>query len=294
MLRLLASSSASPLLNPLARAAALMQRRSYSPSTPSLGRSHKIVGKKGVADQARSQIFIKLSKEITNASSACGGDMTNMKLLSIISKAKKANMLKDTIKKAVDKGAGAKTATDLTIIRYDGVVKLPSSDVVSFIIMCETDSKNRAGAQVRHTFSKRGGELQKTGVLDFVFKEVSEVTVRSSLPAEEEWDDAVMDAALEAGADDVEFEETTDDDGNPDKRKAVITCPIPDAKTIAAAISSFDVDAEADIQILYKTTDASNNIELGETDEEAWAALDAVIEAFEDCEDVTDVYHNAV
>ena len=262
--------------------------RQYSHSSLLLGRAHKIVGKKSVADAARSTQIIKISKEIVLASAACAGDLNNMKLVSLISKAKRASMTKDVINKAVDRGSGNKeTIVDTESMRYDGIVKLPNDDVISFIILAQSDNKKRTTPQVRHVFTKSNGEMQKTGVMDFMFQEVAEISIKPSDPASPDWEDVVMDAALENGADDVEF--LSDPTAS-----ALVTAPIPSALTISSALRYLDGEKEPLISILFKTSDPSSNIEVEPTDDAAWDSLEAVVALFEECEDVTDVYHNAI
>ncbi|GMI27126.1 hypothetical protein TeGR_g7769 [Tetraparma gracilis] len=272
--------------------------RTYSTSLPSLGRSHKIVGKKGLADQAKALVIMKLSKQITRVCAAAGGDRTDLRVQSVLAKARRANMTKDAMTKALVKGEGGGAVEKTTAVRYDGILKLESGPVVSVIALADTDNVKRTGPKVRNIFSggrkdNSHGELQKTGVHDFLFRNCASVSYRWPTPEDEDYEavtssdleEQIMDAALESGADDVEF-------GEDGRGEAV--CAVEDARkvqeAIRGAIGGEGEEGEVDLEIGYRVTDDGNAVEVkGDAAEQ----LDKLLGMLDELEDITDVYHNA-
>jgi len=158
--------------------------------------------RKGAQDKKRAVLFSRLSKEITIASKMGGPDPDgNPRLRLSIQNARAQSMPKDNIKRAIDKGAGV-GGDDYVEIRYEGF----GPGGVGIIVEASTDNKNRAASEIRTTFSKNGGNLGETGSVSFGFEQVGEIQFETAAGDEE----TMMDAAIEAGASDVE----SDQDGH--------------------------------------------------------------------------------
>jgi YebC/PmpR family DNA-binding regulatory protein len=155
-----------------------------------------IMHKKGRADAARSKLFSKLSREITVAAKMGLPDPNmNPRLRLAVANARAESVPKDVIERAIKKSQMG-DAADYTEIRYEGF----GPDGVGVIVEVLTDNKNRAAANVRSIFGKNGGALGETGSVSFMFDRVGQVTYRAHAATEE----VAMEAAIEAGADDVE------------------------------------------------------------------------------------------
>jgi YebC/PmpR family DNA-binding regulatory protein len=163
-----------------------------------MGRGPSIEGRKSVEDAKRGKLFTKLIREITVAARIGGGDPGgNPRLRAAMDKALDANMPKDTIERALKRGSGEGGGA-LDEIRYEGY----GPGGVALLVDCMTDNPTRTVSEVRHAFSKCGGHLGTSGSVAFQFSKVGQIFVDvSSDPALEE---KVLDAALEAGADDVQ------------------------------------------------------------------------------------------
>lgn len=154
--------------------------------------------RKGAQDKKRAVLFSRLSKEITIAAKLGGPDPdANPRLRLAIKNARGESMPKDNIKRAIDKGAGG-GGEAYEDIRYEGF----GPGGVGIIVEASTDNRNRAASEIRSTFSKNGGNLGETGSVSFGFDQVGEIVY----PAEIGEEDAVMEAAIEAGAEDVQNE----------------------------------------------------------------------------------------
>lgn len=162
------------------------------------GHSHwaNIAAKKGVADKKRGKLFGKLSRAIIVAAQHGGGDPTmNLALRYAIDKARKASMPKDNIERAVKKGAGGSDGQSLVEITYEGY----GPGGVALLVECLTDSTNRVFSEIRKIFDQAGGRLGKTGAVQWKFKTYGLLAVKKDAVEE----DALLEMALEAGADDV-------------------------------------------------------------------------------------------
>jgi len=156
--------------------------------------------RKGAQDKKRAALFARLSKEITIASKLGGPDPDGSPRLRLaIANARGQSMPKDNIKRAVDKGQGG-AGDDYVEIRYEGF----GPGGVGIIVEASTDNKNRAASEIRSTFSKNGGNLGETGSVSFGFEQVGEI----EFPPEAGDEDTIMEAAIEAGASDVESDES--------------------------------------------------------------------------------------
>ncbi len=158
-----------------------------------------IMHRKGRADAARSKLFSKLSREITVAAKSGMPDPAmNPRLRLAVNNAKAESLPKDVIERAIKKGVGG-DAESYDEIRYEGF----GPGGVGVIVEALTDNRNRAAANVRSIFAKNGGALGETGSVSFNFDRMGQITYPASAGSE----DAVMEAAIEAGAEDVESDE---------------------------------------------------------------------------------------
>ena len=222
--------------------------------------------RKGKADKARAKLFSKLSKELTIAAKMGGGDPDmNPRLRLAVNNAKAASMPKDNIQRAIDKAAGGDVAA-YENLRYEGF----GPGGVGVIVECSTDNKNRAAGDVRTSFSKNGGNLGQTGSVSSGFENVGEIVY----PPEAGTEDQIMEAAIEAGATDVQ----SSADGH------VIYTARGDLMEVASALEGkFKVEATS-TNLIWKQL---NTVSVaGEDAEKLFKRLDAL----EDLDDVQNVY----
>ncbi|MBI1339385.1 YebC/PmpR family DNA-binding transcriptional regulator [bacterium] len=224
--------------------------------------------RKGKQDKARSKQFSKLSKEITIAAKMGAPDPAmNPRLRLAVNNAKAASMPKDVIQRAIDKATGGDSA-DYEAIRYEGFA--PGG--VGLIVECSTDNRNRAAGDVRAAFSKNGGNLGETGSVSFGFENVGEIVYPKSVGSEE----AVMEAAIDAGASDV----ASDDEGH------TIYCAREDLAEVAAALEArFGAEASS-TNLIWKP---ANTVPVYGEDADR---LFRMLEVLEDLDDVQNVYGN--
>jgi YebC/PmpR family DNA-binding regulatory protein len=225
--------------------------------------------RKGAQDKKRGKLFTKLIREITIAARIGGGDMAaNPRLRLAVDKAKSQSMPKDNIERAIKKGSGDLDGADYQEIRYEGYG--PGGTAV--LVDCMTDNKNRTVAEVRHAFSKFGGNLGADGSVGYLFAHVGQL---SFAPGSDE--DAVMEAAIEAGAEDV----LVDDD----KSIEVLTDPA-EFESVRDAMRAAGFESEnAEL-----TMRASNSAVL---ELQAASSMIKMLEMLEDLDDVQSVYSNA-
>jgi len=226
--------------------------------------------RKGRQDEKRGAAFSKLAKEITVAAKMGGGDINfNPRLRLAVDKAKGANMPKDKIENAVKKGTGELEGVNYEEIRYEGYGIAGAAVMVD----CLTDNKTRTVADVRHAFSKYGGNLGSDGCVAYQFKHCGQLMFAPGTNEE-----ALMEAALEAGAEDV----ITDDDGSIE----VVTAPN-DFSDVREALEGAGFKAEFG----EVTMKPDNETEL-EGDEAA--RMQRLLDALESLDDVQEVYTSAV
>ncbi len=224
--------------------------------------------RKGAQDAKRGKIFTKLIREITVAAKAGGDPANNPALRSAIDKALGANMKKDTIENTIKKATGAMDGVNYEEVRYEGYG--PGGTAV--MVDCLTDNRNRTVAEVRHAFSKAGGNLGTDGSVAYMFKKLGIISY--PLSADE---DAIMEAALEAGAEDI----VTNDDGSVD----VFTAP-EDYLNVKEALIAAGLEPENSELTMH----AENKTDLDQSTAEKMLRL---IERLEDLDDVQEVYSNA-
>ncbi len=225
--------------------------------------------KKAANDKKRGKIWTKLLREVTVAAKQGGGDIeANPRLRLAVDKANGANVPKDTIDRAVKRGAGGDDDSSYDELRYEGYG--PGGTAV--IVDCMTDNRNRTASEVRHAFTKAGGNLGTDGSVAYMFNKQG---IISYGPGADE--DAIMDSALEAGADDV----VSHDDGSVD----VMTSPDDFAGVKEAIVASGLEPDNAEVTFSAET--------LAELDQDAAEKLLRMVDALEDLDDVQDVYTNA-
>jgi YebC/PmpR family DNA-binding regulatory protein len=225
--------------------------------------------RKGAQDAKRGKLFTKLIREISVAARSGGGDPSNNpRLRSAIDKALSANMKRDTIENTIKKATGAQEGVTYEEIRYEGY----GPGGVAVLVDCLTDNRNRTVAEVRHVFTKSGGNLGTDGSVAYLFSKTGILSFSDGAD-----EDAVMEAALEAGADDV----LSNEDGSLD----VLTAS-EDFMAVKEAMqqAGFEPDS-AEV-----TMRASTSVELDAKDAEKMVRL---LEKLEDLDDVQNVYSNA-
>lgn len=226
-----------------------------------------IMHRKGKQDGIRSKMFSKLAREITVAAKTGLPDPAmNAALRLAVQNAKAQSMPKDNIERAIKKASGA-DAESYDAIRYEGY----GPGGVAVIVETLTDNRNRTASSVRSTFSKAGGALGETGSVSFSFDHVGEITYKASVGDA----DKVMEAAIEAGAEDV----VSDEDGH------TIYCAFEDINEVSKALEAVLGEASS-VKAIWKP---QNTIEV---DEEKAQSLMKLIDTLEDDDDVQNVYSN--
>jgi YebC/PmpR family DNA-binding regulatory protein len=225
--------------------------------------------RKAAQDAKRGKIFTKLIRELTVATKMGGADTdSNPRLRDAISKALSANMTRDTVERAIKRGSGDVDDANYEEIRYEGY----GPNGVALMVECLTDNRNRTVAEVRHAFTKAGGNLGTDGSVAYLFTKIGVL----NYPNDSD-EDAIVDAALEAGADDVvahvdgSIEVTTQPDEFTSVKEAMIA-------------SGFEPEM-AEI-----TMKPATHVELELDDAEKVIRL---VDTLEDLDDVQNVYNNA-
>ena len=225
--------------------------------------------RKSAQDAKRGKIFTKLIRELTVAARLGGSDpAANPRLRAAIDKALSHNMPKDTIQRAINKGSGAGDDSNYEEVRYEGY----GPGGVAVMVDCLTDNRNRTVAEVRHAFTKAGGNLGTDGSVAYLFSKTGVI----NFPAGSD-EDAIMEAALEAGAEDV----ATHDDGSIE----VLTAP-EEFEAVKQALEAAGLQPES----AEVTMRASTSVTLNAADAEKMVRL---LERLEDLDDVQQVYSNA-
>ena len=225
--------------------------------------------RKGRQDEKRGKVWTRLIREIIVAARQGGGDAKdNPRLRLAIEKAKAANLPADTVKKNIDKATGNLEGIHYEEIRYEGY----GIGGAAVIVDCMTDNRVRTVAEVRHAFSKHGGNLGTDGSVAFQFRHVGQFVFAPGAS-----EDKVMEVALDAGADDV----IVDDDGAIE----VLVAP-PDFEAVRQALEAAGLTPDA----AEVTMRAGSSVELAGDDA---ARMQKLLDAIEDLDDVQDVFHNA-
>jgi YebC/PmpR family DNA-binding regulatory protein len=225
--------------------------------------------RKGAQDKKRGKLFTKLIREITVAAKMGGADAdANPRLRLAIDKAKAQSMPKDNIERAVKRGGGTLDGAEYQEMRYEGYG--PGGTAV--MVDCLTDNKNRTVAEVRHAFTKFGGNLGADGSVNYLFNHVGQLLYPSGSDEE-----SIMEAAIDAGAEDV----IAEDDGSIE----VLTGPA-DFESVRDAMLSAGHEPES----AQLTMRAATSSELGAKEAESMIKM---LETLEDLDDVQEVYSNA-
>jgi len=225
--------------------------------------------RKGAQDKKRGKLFTKLIREITVAARMGGGDVnSNPRLRLAIDKAKAQSMPKDNIERAIKRGSGDMDGAEYQEIRYEGYG--PGGTAV--MVDCLTDNRNRTVAEVRHAFSKHGGNLGADGSVGYLFNHVGQLLYPSGSD-----EDGIMEAAIEAGAEDVIVDA--------DHSIEVLTDPS-EFETVRDGLVTAGYEPES----AELTMRASTNADL---DADAAASMITLLEVLEDLDDVQQVYSNA-
>ena len=226
--------------------------------------------RKGRQDEKRGKLWTRAIREIMVAARTGGGDLgANPRLRLAVEKAKAVNLPIDTVKRNIDKATGNLEGVNYEEIRYEGY----GIGGAAIIVDTMTDNRVRTVAEVRHAFSKHGGNMGTEGSVAFQFKHCGQIVFA---PGTDE--DKVMEAALEAGAEDV----ITDDDG-----AIEVLTPVGDFEAVKNVLEAAGLKpAVAEV-----TMRAENPIELAGEDA---AKMQRLLDVLEDLDDVQDVYHNAL
>jgi YebC/PmpR family DNA-binding regulatory protein len=225
--------------------------------------------RKGRQDEKRGKTWTRITREIIVAARTGGGDIhMNPRLRLAIDKAKAANMPADNIKRNVDKATGNLEGVTYEEIRYEGY----GIGGAAIIVDCMTDNRVRTVAEVRHAFSKHGGNMGTEGSVAFQFKHVGQFIFAPGAS-----EDQVMEAALEAGAEDV----ITGQDGSIE-----VLCAFADFEAVKKALEAAGLQPA----LAEATMRADNTIALGG---ESAQKMQKLLDVLEDLDDTQEVYHNA-
>lgn len=226
--------------------------------------------KKEKTDAQRGKIFTKLGRELMVAIKEGGPDPeSNSKLRDVIAKCKSNNMPNDTIQRSIKKASGEDSSIVYESITYEGY----GPGGVAVIVECLTENKNRTAANVRHAFSKNGGNLGTTGCVSFMFDQKGQIIVELPEGMDEE---ELMMTALDAGAEDFEAEDGTCE---------IITDPASFSEVYAALEAAGIEIASGEVTMIPQT--------MAESDDPAVAeSMEKLIDMLEDDDDVQNVWHN--
>ena len=231
--------------------------------------------RKAAQDAKRGKIFTKLIREITTAARMGGGDeSSNPRLRSAVVAALAQNMTRDTIKRAIDRGVGGGEGADLENITYEGY----GVGGVAVMVECMTDNHNRTASDVRHAFTKFGGNLGTSGSVGYLFTRRGVISFAPDEDGKMNIDEEkAMEIGLEAGADDI----VTNDDGSID----VYTTPEAFADVVEAFEKNNIKPVNAEVSMVPSTE--------SELEGDQAVKCMRMIDALEDLDDVQNVYHNA-
>lgn len=231
---------------------------------------HNIAARKGKSDAARGKIFTKLGRELLIAVKQGGGDPNgNSKLKDVIAKCKANNMPNDTISNAIKKASGAGNSETYEEITYEGY----GIGGVAIIIEVSTDNRNRTAADLRHVFTRAGGNLGTTGCVSYLFNKKGVIVIEKAKTSFSE--DEMMLLALDKGAEDFEVEEEVYE----------ITTSPEEFSSVRESLEKENIEfLEAQIQMVPDTY-----ISLDESDGEK---MQRIIDNLEELDDVMNVYHN--
>lgn len=226
-----------------------------------------IMHRKGAQDAKRAKVFTKIIRELTVAARQSPDPAANPRLRAAITAAREQNMPKDTMERAIKRGAGGEDATNYEEIRYEGY----GPGGIAIIIEALTDNRNRTAGDIRTAFGKHGGALGETNSVSFMFERVGSI----SYPAKAASADAMFEAALDAGARDVESTAETHE----------VTCAPEDFAALSEALEKkFGAPAQAALIWKPQTTVS--------VDEETAQSVIKLIDVLDDNDDVRVVFAN--
>lgn len=224
--------------------------------------------RKGVQDAKRGKIFTKLIREITVSARMGGGDESaNPRLRDAVVKALKANMKRDTVDNAIKRGAGGLDGANMIEMRYEGY----GPGGIAVLVDCLSDNKNRTVSDVRHAFTKNGGNLGTDGSVSYLFTKQGEILLAAG-----QSEDHAMEVAIEAGADDVSTE---------DGQIEVIT-PADKYHLVLSSLQEAGLEVEQSQITMRAAT-------LIAVDDGSGESLTKLLDMLEDLDDVQAVYSNA-
>ncbi len=225
--------------------------------------------RKGRQDAKRGKLFTKLIREITVAAKLGGGEPgANPRLRAAIDNGLSNNMTKDTIDRAIKRGAGGDESGNVDEIRYEGY----GPGGVALIVDTMTDNKNRTVAEIRHVFSKFGGNLGTDGSVSYLFTKIGLISLQNEVD-----EDTIMEAALEGGAEDI----VTNNDNSID----IITNPDNLVDVKEAILAAGYKPENTEVTMRASTTN--------ELDKKSAETMIRLLDALEDLDDVQKVYSNA-
>ena len=226
--------------------------------------------RKAAADSKKGKVFTRLIKEITVAAKLGGGDPnTNPRLRLAMDKAREANMTKDSVQNAIKRGSGQLDGVSYEEVRYEGY----GTGGAAVMVDCLTDNRTRTVAEVRHAFTKNGGNVGSDGSVAFLFKHCGQFLFAPGTSEEK-----VMDAAIDAGAEDV----TSNEDGSVE-----VVCAPADFAAVKEALEKAGLKPELAELTMKPTTEA----QLAGDDA---ARMRQLLDALENLDDVQNVYTTAV
>lgn len=225
--------------------------------------------RKASQDAKRGKIFTKLIREITVAAKMGGAEQeNNPRLRDVVSKALTANMTRDTIDRAIKRGAGDTDGENYDEIRYEGY----GASGVAILVDCLTDNRNRTVADVRYAFTRAGGNLGTDGSVAYLFSKIGMMTFAAGSD-----EDAIMEAAMEAGAEDIE----TAEDGSIE-----VTTAWEEFTTIKEAMVAAGFEPESGDVMMKPSTSVDLDFDSAEK-------VMRLVDVLEDLDDVQNVYSNA-
>jgi YebC/PmpR family DNA-binding regulatory protein len=237
-----------------------------------MGRGPSIEGRKNAEDAKRAKVFTKLIREITVATRAGVPDPAlNPRLRTAVDKALTANMSKDTIERAIKRGAGADGGAKMEELRYEGY----GPGGIALIIECFTDNPTRTVADVRHALTKHGGNLGTSGSVAFQFTRCGELAFATG--GDEAKEEKILEAALDAGADDVINEHG----------ESTVICAPENFEAVQQKLLEAGLDAQHAGVVMRPNTRTAVFGEVLET-------LTDLLEKLDGLDDVSEVYHNAL
>jgi YebC/PmpR family DNA-binding regulatory protein len=254
----------------MARRAILARAAHEEPQTTMAGHSQfkNIMHRKGAQDKKRAKVFTKIIRELTTAArSGLPDPAANPRLRAAVLSARQANMPKDTVERAIRRGAGGGAEDAYEEVRYEGY----GPGGVAVIVEALTDNRNRTASEIRAAFTKAGGALGETNSVSFMFERIGEILY----PAATADPDKMFEAVIEAGGDNIES----------DAESHIVTCVPEDLNSVRDALEK-RLGPASSARLVWRPKTNSP------VDEETAAALFKLLESLEDSDDVQNVYAN--